>query len=339
LPGPAAVLYEVRPEAGFVLGLDVGRQYLRGAVADISGEVRARLSVPSEASTGLARANDLVKLAETLVAEAGLQMSDITQTVVGSPGVYDPVRRALSMAGALPGWEKPEVLDTLRRAFGTHLMVENDIDAAALAEQAHGHGRDVHSFVFVSIGTGIGMGVVLGGKLHRGRHGAAGEIGFMPLAGHGPTEPADERDARRRGELEAAASAAGVVRAAKRAGATGSITARDVFAAAERGDEWAVGVVADEALLIARAVCAVVTVIDPDLVVLGGGIGQAGGLVDAVGTQLRRIAPMMPDLKVSALAADAVVDGCLAAAVDKAWRIVTASIPSPGPIPVQSVPA
>ena len=324
MPGPAAVLYEVRPESGFVLGLDVGRQYVRGAVCDINGTVRARTSVPTHATTGHARVIDLVMLAESLVAAAGLSISDITQTVLGSPGVYDPQHDHVALAGALPGWEKRNVLADLREAFGPTLMIENDVDAAALAEQAHGHGQQVDSFAFVSIGTGIGMGLVLGGRLHRGRHGAAGEIGFMPLD---PGTDADAKDARRRGQFEASASAAGIVRAARNSGAARTVTPPDVFAAADRGEPWAVQIIDDEALLVARAVCAVVTVVDPDLVVLGGGIGQASGFVDKVSAKLGQLAPVVPEIKVSALGADAVVDGCLAAGLQRAWQIVTAAVP------------
>jgi len=348
VPGPAAVLYEVRPEAGFVLGLDVGGQFLRGAIADVSGAIRSRSSVKSQATTGHARVAELIALAGSLVAAAGISAGDVTQTVVGSPGVYDPRRDHLALAGGLPGWEKPAVLAELRRALGPTLMIENDVDAAALAEQAHGHGRGVDSFAFVSVGTGIGMGVVLDGRLRRGRHGAAGEIGFLPLVGVAGAPPgirrdegsaSEEKDARRRGSLEAAASAAGIVRAARRAGARGQVSARQVFRAAALGEEWAIRVVADEALLIARAICAVVTVVDPDLVVLGGGIGRATGFVDAVAGHLRRLAPVMPDLKVSALGADAVVDGCLAAGVERAWEIVTAAIPSALPGDVMTAAA
>jgi predicted NBD/HSP70 family sugar kinase len=121
------------------------------------------------------------------------------------------------------------------------------------------------------------------------------------------------------------------VRAARRAGSRGPISARQVFAAAERGERWAAEVFADEALLVARAVCAVVTVVDPELIVLGGGICQANGFLEAVDANLRVIAPVMPDLKVSALGEDAIVDGCLAAGIDRAWQIVTAAVPVSAP--------
>ena len=101
-PGRSALLYEIRPEAGFVLGLDVGAQYLRGALADLSGEVRARAAARTRATGGPSRAGELVALAESLCAQAGLTLDAITQTVIGSPGVYDPRRGAGTGRGQDP---------------------------------------------------------------------------------------------------------------------------------------------------------------------------------------------------------------------------------------------
>jgi predicted NBD/HSP70 family sugar kinase len=325
VPGRSAVLYEVRPEAGYVLGLDIGHQYLRGALADLTGEAVARLAVRTRASSVTGRVTELVRLADELCATAGIDRSAVTQTVIGSPGVYDPRRNAITLAGGLAGWGKPAVLAALRQEFGDQLVVENDVDAATLAEREHGHGREVGTFAFVWIGTGIGMGLVIDGKLHRGVHGVAGEIAFMPLSGG---KGADPEDARRRGTLEAAGSATAVVRAARRAGMRGSVSARRVFEAAKAGDERAAAVVADEAELIARAVCAIITVIDPELVVLGGGIGQAPGFATVVANELGRLAPVQPEVRVSALGTDAVVDGCLASGAGLAWQRLTAMLPS-----------
>ena len=327
LPGRSARLYEVRPEAGFVLGLDIGAEYLRGAVADLAGEVRSRSVARSHAASGRSRVDELIKLADGLCEQAGIGRADITQTVIGSPGVYDPRRNAMALTGGLPGWDRPAVLARLREAFGESLVVENDVDAAALAERAHGHGREVDSFAFVSVGTGIGMGLVIGGKLFRGAHGVAGEIAYMPMSGgHG----ADPADARRRGTLEAAASASAVVRAARRAGMAGQVSARRVFAAAAQGDERAAVVVAEEARLVAMVLCSVVTIVDPALIVLGGGIGQAPGFAAAVTRELEPIAPVLPGVRVSALGNDAVVDGCLAAGAELAWTELTMRLPGAG---------
>ncbi|MFI5694522.1 ROK family protein [Kribbella sp. NPDC051586] len=327
VPGPAARLYEVRPEAGYVLGLDVGREYLRGAIADLAGNVRARLSVRTKAGDAMARIQELADLTATLATETGIDVTQLTQTVLGSPGVYDPRLDALTLTGRLSGWDSPATLAALRDRFGSTLMIENDVDAAAIAERVHGHGRNVASFAFVSVGTGIGMGLVLDGKLRHGSHGVAGEIGYLPFTEGSGSDP---RDARKRGGFDASASAAAVVRAARRAGVRGASTAEKVFAAAARGDAVAVAVVAEEALLVAKAVCTVITVVDPDLVVLGGGIGQAPGFLEAVSQQLHRLAPVMPDVKASVLGRESVVAGCLAAGLDRSWQTLVGRVGAQG---------
>jgi predicted NBD/HSP70 family sugar kinase len=350
------------------------------------------------------RVAELVRLADDLCARAGISRESVTQAVVGSPGVYDPQHNLMALTGGLPGWDRPEALASLREAFGPALAIENDVDAAALAERALGHGRDVDNFAFVHIGTGIGMGLVLGGRLHRGVHGVAGEIAFMPLGSAGSADehqgdhdhqsgaepgingysgvgsgangdsgaggdsdghpgaadsaadpgadpgadpegdsggdsdgdsdggPAvdpgvDPEEARRRGTLEVAAAADGIVRAARRAGMRGSVSARSVFEAAAQGDPRAAAVVAAEARLVASAICCVITVIDPSLIVLGGGIGQAPGFADAVTLALATTAPVLPEVKVSALGTEVVVDGCLAEGASLAWNRLVAALP------------
>jgi predicted NBD/HSP70 family sugar kinase len=297
---------------------------VRGATADLSGNIRPRQSLRAHATSVRGRVAELVGLADMLCEAAGASRPAITQTVIGSPGVYDPRRNAMKFTGGLRGWDRPAALTGLREAFGPSLVMENDVDAAALAERALGHGRDVDHFAFVHVGTGIGMGLVLGGQLLRGAHGVAGEIAFLPLSGGAP---ADEQEERRRGTLEASASAAGVVRAARRGGMRGPVSARRVFESAAAGDERARAVVAEEARLIAQTICAVITVVDPDLIVLGGGIGRAPGFAEAVTAELEPIAPVMPSIRVSALGTDAVVDGCLAAGTELAWGRVMTVLP------------
>ncbi len=323
VPGRSAVLYEIRPDAGYVLGLDIGHEYLRGAVADLTGEVRAKAEARSPAGSVSRRVGELIRLADGICAAAGIGRADVTQTVLGSPGVYDPSRDAMALTGGLAGWDKRAVLSRLRDAFGPNFMVENDTDAAALAERDHGHGREFASFAFVSIGSGIGMGLVLDGRLHRGAHGVAGEIAFLPITEGQSGAP--DQEIRQRGALEAAGSSSAIVRSARQSGLR-TTSARQVFAAAAAGDERATSVVATEARLVAKAICAIITVIDPGLVVLGGGIGQAPGFAAAVSAELAQIAPVLPEIKVSALGTSAVVDGCLAGGADLAWARLTAQL-------------
>lgn len=313
--GPAAALYELRPDAGFVLGLDVGRRYLRGALADLAGLVRTRRSRPARAAGAQARIGELVALTEELAVASGVGRNQLTQVVIGSPGVYDQQRGVIVFAGNLPGWERPGTIDELRAAFGPSTVVENDVDLAALAERDLGHGQDLDTFCLVSLGTGIGMGLVIDGRLHRGAHGAAGEIAYLPL-GDSPAS----REARRHGALESLVSAAAIVRHARRSGLRGPISARRVFGLAAEGDERARQVVAHAAHLVALAIASVVVVVDPPLVVLGGGIGRAPGFAEAVTHELRGLGPVTPEVRVSALGDEAVVTGCLAAGGDLAWQ-------------------
>src|SRR5581483_6651545 len=158
-----------------------------------------------------------------------------------------------------------------------------------------------------------------GGRLHRGSHGAAGEIAYLPIA----NGEADAAEAKRRGTFEASASASAIVKAAKHAGIKGSgLSARRVFQAALDGDERASQIVAGEALLVAKALGSVIAVVDPDMIVLGGGIGRAPGFSSLVADALAGMAPFVPEIRVSALGDDAVVEGCLAAALERAWRKV-----------------
>jgi len=166
------------------------------------------------------------------------------------------------------------------------------------------------------------MGLVIDGKLHRGAHGAAGEIGFLPA----DDDQTDPDEVRLLGGLETVASASGIVRAARRAGMHGIQESRTVFEAAARGDARARGVVEAEATLIARAVCAVIAVADPHLIVLGGGVGQAAAFLDRVADRVRELAPVVPPMRVSALGDDAVVDGCLAAGAGRLWERLTAGL-------------
>src|SRR3954465_1340346 len=165
--GRNASLYEIRSDAGFVLGLDVGREFVRGAVTDLAGTIRARQSISARSSSGTGRVRELAAFADDVLRDGGVERDGVLlQTVVGSPGVVKPDGSALRMAANLPGWERPAVLRDLRRLLGDGTTIENDVDAATVAERDHGHGRDVSTFAFVSVGTGIGMGLVLEGKLH-----------------------------------------------------------------------------------------------------------------------------------------------------------------------------
>src|SRR5258708_14880474 len=151
VPGRSAVLYEIRPEAGYVLGLDIGHEYLRGAVTDLTGEIRAKAESACRAASVRRRVSELIRLADGICAAAGIARDDVTQTVLGSPGVYDPKLDAITLTGGMAGWDKPEGLAGLRRAVGEKLAGGNDTHAAALAAPGPRPGRGVPGVLFVSL--------------------------------------------------------------------------------------------------------------------------------------------------------------------------------------------
>ena len=307
--GPGAVVYELNPRSGFVVGLDIGRHWLRAALADITGTVVARRQERA-ARSARALVPQIARLAHQVAAEGGLEWSQVTHATVGNPGVLDPTRRTVALAPNLPGWGRPGMLEALAEQLGGQVGFENDVNLAALGEQWRGAGRGVSDFVFLWVGTGVGLGIVIDGRLHRGAGGAAGEIGYLPLGMDDPHDPAS----RRRGALEESAGAAGVVRAARALGMRPPLSAKAVFAAARAGDKLAERVVASEAARIALAVASVAPVLDPELVILGGGIAAGAGdlLTGMVAKELEQISPFRPRLAPSELGDEAVLSGAVA---------------------------
>ncbi|MFI9271523.1 ROK family protein [Kitasatospora sp. NPDC052896] len=317
--GRIAVLYEADPTAGHVLGIDIGRAWLRIAVADLAGEIVARRDVPNRGRTADAVADAVVAAALAAIDEAGLRPADVVHAAIGTPGVWDEPEQRVRYAANLPGWGRRGLFDRLRAGLGTAISVHNDANLAALGEYARGAGVGSRLFVYLLIGTGLGMGVVAGGRLQQGAHGAAGEIGFLPLPGVALAEAVAGGDATggdRRGMLESAASAESVVRAAERLGLRGAATAKEVFDAARAGDPAALGAVEREAEQLAYAVAVVSSVLDPDLVVLGGGVGHSADLLlGPVERALHALTPLRPRLAPSLLGEEAVLIGALATAL------------------------
>src|SRR5256886_3988179 len=230
--GPSALLYELNPVAGWVVGVDIGRKWVRAAIADIAGTIVARRDEHARVSSAKSLIGQVGAIARRLATEAGVQWSQVTHATLGSPGVFDPAHGYVAMAPNLPGWGRTGLVQAVREELGTNVTFENDVNLAALAERAHGLGRNVQNFVFLSIGTGIGMALVIDGQLYRGAHGAAGEVAYMPIGKGDPRDPSN----RRRGAFEEAAAAAGIVRAARRLGMRAPLTPEPIFIAARRGN-------------------------------------------------------------------------------------------------------
>jgi predicted NBD/HSP70 family sugar kinase len=300
-PGYGAVYFEPVAEAAVVLGLDLGARFVRGAVCDLAGEVRARQDVELTVAEVAGAVEAIERLRSSLLDASGLDSTRIDGVVVGVPGVVEQGTGLLRLAENVAGLEGRAFAAELQSALDLPVRLENDVNLAALGEQWRGVARGVDDFVFLSIGTGVGAGVVLGGELHRGRHGAAGEIDYALIAFDG-VDPAAEKVS------ELAAEVLGQAE-----------DPRTIFGAAREGDEGARAVVAEVARRIALHIAPFGAVADVELVVLGGGIGANGDLLlDPVARQLAEWLPFPPRLEVSTLGEAAVLTGALAVGVQAA---------------------
>jgi len=242
-----------------VLGADLGATNLRIAVGrDGNAEITS-----AELPAGLG-AEQLVQLV------AGAAPRDLAAAVVGVPGVPagDGIGTLIAGAAGLAGAPLRRLLE---EALGVAVTLENDLNLAALAEAAE---RGVDDLAFIGVGTGVGMGIVAGGRLLRGAAGAAGELGHLPFGGR------EVAGADGLGPLEAVAGGAGL--AMRWGGGSG----REVFDAAGRGDARAAALLDDQARALATAIRAVRALLDPGVVVLGGGIGCRPDVAERVGAAL-----------------------------------------------------
>jgi len=315
--GRTAMLYEPDPTAGYVVGIDIGRAWIRVAVADLAGVIIARSDTPNRARTAGAVVRSAAREARAAVGRAGIGWKRVVHTVVGSPGVFDPATGRLWHAPNLPNWSKPGLAAELRDAFTPSMAIDNDANLAAVGERDFGRGRNARSFVYLALGTGLGIGIVIDGELYRGARGAAGEVGYIPWPGE------DGASRSERGRLEEATSAAAVVLAARQAGMRGNVTAKAVFDAARRGEPKAVKAVDTEAERIALLLATITAVLDPEFIVLGGGIGGSADLLrPRLAERLSELTPLETRVEESELGQDAIVLGAIATALGTARELV-----------------
>jgi predicted NBD/HSP70 family sugar kinase len=333
--GPNAALYSVVPSSAYAAALYVELGQVRTAVADVTGRVIAEVREDPARGEG-----DPVELIRSVVDRAcqlaGVSVSALSAFVIGSPGVVDPVTGDPRLAINLPEWHEG-VLSGLRGALHKNVLIENDVNLAAVAEHAIGAAAGTGDFVLLWIGVGVGLATMLGGRLHRGVTGAAGEIGWLPvpgapvtsdvgypaggglqwLAGAGAVRALAAEHGFGGAPGDASASAGAAVRAA--------VAALGDVSAGGPGAERFLGELARRVALGAAAVC---TVVDPGLVVIGGEVGLAGGaaLADRVAAEVARICPVRPRIVPTAVATDPVLRGALLTAVDQARADLLASV-------------
>ena len=298
-PSYGATFFEAVPEAAFVLGLDLGARFVRGAVCDLGGEVRARQDLELAEADAAAALETIERLVRSLLDAGGIDARIVDNVVLGVPGAVQG--SSIKLAMNVAGLEDSDFGGLLSDRLGLPVSLENDINLAALGERWRGVARGVADFVFISIGTGLGAGLVLRGELHRGHTGAAGELDYLRV---GMTEDIDP-------------CAGALASYAQQIGMTPPYDPRSVFAAARAGSPVAQQVVAEAARRIALHLAPIAAVTDVGLVVLGGGIGANADLA-AIRALLAGWLPVPPQLEVSSLGDAAVLTGALAVGLQAA---------------------
>ncbi|MFE7856973.1 ROK family protein [Streptomyces sp. NPDC057403] len=349
--GPNARLYGIVADRARLAALDVRTDGVSVVVADLVGRVLAEASVPIGGETGTgpvveqaaALVEGVAKEAEASGAppHAGVRGWGSLHTVgIGAPGLIDPATGELRDSSGLPAWHRRLAAALQDRFPEAHVSIDNEANLAALAEQRDGAARDRDTFVLLWLSYGTGAAVVLDGALRRGASGGTGEIGFLPVPGTTGLPSATDCD----GGFHSLAGSAAITELARRHGVNAMPTGEEPSAAAlvraavkaaagERAQSGAEEASAGERALsgagrflddladrLAVGVASVVAVLDPGCVVLGGEVGQAGGreLAARVEERVRRMSPLVTEVRPSALGGGAVLRGALLTARDRA---------------------
>jgi predicted NBD/HSP70 family sugar kinase len=293
--------------AGMVVGIDVGGTTTRAVLADLEGRVMGSLREPTLRGSADALVAQLRGIVDRLASLADAN-GPIVNVAIGTPGVVDQVRRRVAIAPNVPALEIDGFLDRLDAALGVPLTLLNDVNAATLGEWHQGAGVGLDDLAYVSVGTGLGFGLVVGEALHPGVGGRAGEFGLLPYPPGSHTT------------LEDAISGAGLRRRHRLAGGSGE--PEDAFLEAEQGREPGAALVTEFLDDLVWALTAVATLLDPERIVLGGGIGlRFADRLDAIRSAVAGSAGFDVDIVISRLGDDAGLRGAVASALEAAWSV------------------
>ncbi|MGZ6268191.1 MAG: ROK family transcriptional regulator [Candidatus Limnocylindrales bacterium] len=314
---PSSIL-EFYVQGDSVMVADVGARKIRVALADLGGTIVQEFVRPTfDAGTAHDTLRALVLEAK---AEADARSLPVSSLVVGLPAVIDPDTGVTT--GSTWDFGGLDLVRRLAEDLRVPITVENEANLSALAHAWRGLGRGLRNFAVLSIGSGVGGAVFANGQLVRGRHNAAGEVGFLELSPaplHGPiVGPAPT--------LERVIGAEGIASRARRFLAesypTSSLLDQDldpptVFAAAEAGAGWAQRALEDTLDFIALAVIAISAVVDPELVILDGGVGRSLGPYEkSIEERVHRRVAFVPTVRASELGSNSTVIGGVAAGLE-----------------------
>lgn len=319
----------VNPKFGYVVGIDLGASHLHFALADFCGEIQSDADQRVRPEDGPRKMIAQIKEGIRRLAGHRAEHGRFQGLAIGVPSPVDPRTGLVAFANNLPGWKNIDLRRELTRAFRIPVRIENDANAAAIGEHWRGVAQGAESFVFIALGTGIGSGVFVDGRLDRGRTGNAGELFRMNVEW-----PRWHEDFGDTGYFESYVSGMGIAAAGRglltapgparqpTGGLAAERDARFVFKSFHRGDPQARAVLEKIFTILGVGIANIVAVLDPDLIVLGGGVrkGAPQFMLSIVENVVRRIHPDPPPIRLSALEDKAQTFGAIFSALTVAHQ-------------------
>lgn len=306
-------LLEFNSSGHVVIGVDLGGMKMFGAIADLGGNILQEADIVRHTSSGEENYRNLVRLIELLLSSPQIEGRKIWGIGVGAPAVTWHAEGIVTWAHSLK-WRNFPLKEKLAEQFGLPVIVDNDVNLAALGEYWFGAGQNSQNMVTMVVGTGIGAGIIINGSLYRGAHEASGEVCNL-IPGRQYLGKSFEDF----GALESLASSIGIANRARQLlkdrlnpRDLESLASQDVFTAAERGEAWARDLLDETIDYLAIGIVSIIACFDPELIVLGGEIVRHAELiVDPILQRIRGALPVQPRLVVSSLGSLAVVMGAI----------------------------
>ena len=283
--GRRSLLLAIPPSAGLIAAVDIGATSIDVALTTLGSELIAHRGAPADVREGPLSILDRVKtLLSELIDEQATSPRDVLAIGVGVPGPVEQASGLLMVPPIMPGWDRFPIRGAFAGEYAAPVFVDNDVNVMTLGEHWGGVAKGVADVIFVKIGTGIGSGIIVGGRLHRGAQGCAGDFGHICVDPDGPLCSCGNI-----GCLEAMAAAPAIVLQAERCAREGEspplmallqekgeLTMNEVGEAARRSDYCALTIIRRSGRLIGQTLASAVNVLNPSMIVIGGGVSRVG---------------------------------------------------------------
>lgn len=285
--GRKAILLKLNSKAYYSIGVDLGTLHTTIAITDLLGKVETRIEYPTDCQQDKDRIIEkLIATIHNIINNFGIKWKEIAGIGVAAPGLID--KKGTMLITPNFGWKDTPLGDILKKEFHIPVFVDNNVNAMASAESEFGKGQGVKNFVFVNVGMGIGAGVVINGKLFHGESNCTGEIGHTTVDYNGPKCSCGNK-----GCLEIMASGPAIAKRATKAIKEGEksliselvnhdlnqISAEIVATAANQGDKLGNKILKESGEYLGTGVANIINLFNPELVIVGGGVAQAGDLI------------------------------------------------------------